>query len=61
MTLAAHNILEAFDALEPNEQQQVVVEILRRSTATGELGDDTFDEVAAEVFRAYDVEEAGSV
>jgi hypothetical protein len=35
------------------------VEILRRSTDTGELGDDTFEELAAEVFRGYDAEESG--
>jgi hypothetical protein len=59
MTLAAHNILEAFDALEPSEQQQVAVEILRRASTTEELSSDTYDEIAAEVFRTYDAEEAG--
>jgi uncharacterized membrane protein len=60
MTLAAHNILEAFDALKPNEQQQVAVEILRRASTTGEIADEAYDEIAAEVFRSYDAEESGS-
>jgi hypothetical protein len=60
MTVAAQNILAAFDALDPKEQQQVAVEILRRSAATDteELTGDVFDELAAEVFRQYDVEES---
>jgi hypothetical protein len=57
MTVAAHNVLAAFDALDPKEQRQVVAEILRRATSADELTDDAFDELAAEVFRSYDTEE----
>ncbi len=60
MTVAAHQLLAAFNALDPEEQHQVAVEILRRSNATGELTDDAFHEIAAEVFRSYDAEESRS-
>jgi hypothetical protein len=50
MTVAAHNVLAAFNALAPKEQQQVAVEILRRSATT--------DELAGEVSRRYDAEES---
>jgi hypothetical protein len=58
MTLAARNLLTAFEALDPAEQQQVAVEILRRSAAMDELTDQTFDELAADVFQSYDAEES---
>jgi hypothetical protein len=58
MTVAAHKVLDAFNALAPEEQKQVAVEILRRSSSTGELSDDAFDELTAEVFRGYDAEES---
>jgi hypothetical protein len=58
MTIEAHQVLAAFNALAPEEQQQVAVEILRRSTGTGDLNEETFDELAAEMFRRYDAEEA---
>lgn len=58
MTLAAHNILEAFDALEPREQQQVAIEILRRASTTDDLSNEAYDAIAAEVFGSYDAEEA---
>ncbi len=57
MTIAAHKVLDAFSALAPEEQQQVAVEILRRSSANGELSDEVFSELAVEVFRSYDAEE----
>jgi hypothetical protein len=60
MTFAANNVLAAFDALDPKEQQQVAVEILRRSAPADDLSDGAFDELAAEVFRSYDAEEASS-
>jgi hypothetical protein len=50
--------LNAFDALEPTEQQSVAAEILRRSVAEDELTNETFDMLAAEVFRSYDAEES---
>jgi hypothetical protein len=58
MTLAARNLLSAFESLDPAEQQQVAVEILRRSAAMGELNNQGFDELAADVFRSYDAEES---
>jgi hypothetical protein len=58
MTLAAQNILVAFDALDAEEQQRVAVEILRRSAGVEDLPDETFDELAADVFHVYDAEES---
>jgi hypothetical protein len=58
MTVDAHNVLAAFEALDPKEQQQVAVEILRRSSTTDELTDDAFDGLAAEVIRSYDAAES---
>jgi hypothetical protein len=58
MTTAVNDLLNAFDALEPAEQQRVAVEILRRSAATDELTTETFDELAAELFLGYDAEES---
>ncbi len=58
MTTIARNVLAAFDALSPAEQQQVAAEILRRSAGAGELPEAAFDELAADLFRGYDAEEA---
>lgn len=58
MTTAAHNLLNAFDALPPAEKQSVAVEILRRAVSVDELKDEAFDEVAAEIFQVYDAEES---
>ena len=58
MTTSAHNVLNAFEALEPAEQQCVVVEILRRSVTMDELTEQTFNTLAAEVFQSYDAEES---
>lgn len=58
MTTTARNLLAAFDGLDPTEQQQVAVEILRRSARVDDLPDKTFDELTAELFRGYDAEEA---
>lgn len=60
MTVAGHNVVAAFEALDPEEQRQVAVEILRRTNSAGELPEAAFDELAAEVFRAYDAEESTS-
>ena len=57
MTSSAHHLLNAFDALAPNEQQSVAIEILRRSVATEEMSDEAFNVLAAEVFQTYDAEE----
>lgn len=58
MTVAARDLLAAFDALPPNEQQQVAAEILRRTAPTCDMPDAAFGELAAELFRSYDAEEA---
>jgi hypothetical protein len=58
MSTSARNLLAAFDALPPAEQQQVVVEILRRTAPADDLPESAFDELAAELFRGYDAEEA---
>jgi len=58
MTVAANHVIAAFNALAPEEQLQVAVEILRRSSDTGELDDDAFVELAVDVFRGYDAEES---
>jgi hypothetical protein len=57
MTETARSLLTAFDALPPAEQQQVVVEILRRTAAADDLPETALDELAAELFRGYDAEE----
>jgi hypothetical protein len=58
MSTDANNLLNAFDSLQPAEQQFVAVEILRRSIVTDELTTDTLDGLAAEVFQRYDAEES---
>ena len=58
MTANARDLLAAFDALDPAEQQQVAAEILRRTAGTGDLPEATLDALAAELFRVYDAEEA---
>ncbi len=58
MTEAARNLMAAFDALSPAEQHEVTAEILRRSAAGDDLPDAALQELAAELFRGYDAEEA---
>lgn len=58
MTAATRDLLAAFDALPPGEQQEVAAEIRRRLTLSGELPEAALDELAAELFRGYDAEEA---
>jgi hypothetical protein len=60
MTVTARKLLAAFDALPPNEQQQVAAKILRRTSADDDLPEAAFDELAAELFRGYGAEEAAS-
>jgi hypothetical protein len=59
MIITAENVLAAFGALPADEQQQVATEILRRTAGTGDLPEAALDELAAELFRAYEAEEAG--
>jgi hypothetical protein len=58
MTEAVRNLLRTFDALTPAEQQLAAAEILRRSTPDGGLSEAALDELADELFRGYDAEEA---
>jgi hypothetical protein len=58
MTTAARDVLKAFEALAPAEQQQVAAEILRRTAPEGDLPEAALDELAAELFRGYEAEEA---
>jgi hypothetical protein len=58
MTQTVHDLLRAFEALPGPEQSQVAAEILRRWVPDGVLPDAAPDDIAAELFRAYDAEEA---
>jgi len=59
MTATARKLLADFDALPPDDQQQVVAEILRRTAEVGDLPETALDELAGELFHGYDAEEAG--
>ncbi len=58
MTEAARQLLNAFEALPPVDQQEVAAEIVRRATPVGDVPEAAFDELADELFRSYDAEEA---
>jgi hypothetical protein len=58
MTANARSVLAAFESLPREEQQQVAAEIIRRTGPVGDLSDAALDELAGEVFRGYDAEEA---
>ena len=60
MSTTARELLAAFDSLPCLEQQQVAAEILRRTAGVGELPVAALEELAAELFRSYDAEEAAS-
>ncbi len=62
MSAVVQHILESFDALTEADKHQVAVEILRRwtSVGTGDLSEEALVEVADELFRALDAEEAGN-
>ena len=57
MSDSARELLQAFDALPPADQQQVAAEILLRSSGTGDLPEAALHELATELFRMYDAEE----
>jgi hypothetical protein len=54
----ARKLLATFDSLPPDEQQQVAAEILRRAATAEDLPEAVLDELAAELFRSYDADEA---
>jgi hypothetical protein len=58
MTTAAYNLLSAFEALPPADQQSVAAEILRRATSVEDLSDEALHEVADSLLQSYDAEEA---
>jgi hypothetical protein len=58
MSETAHKLLAAFGALPLSDKQVVAAEILRRAGADDGLSEDGLQEVAVELFRAYDAEEA---
>jgi hypothetical protein len=58
VTETVRDLLRAFDALPPSEQRQVAVEILRRCAPDEGIPNAALDELAAELFRAYDDEES---
>jgi len=58
MTATARDVVTAFEALSPAEQQQVAAEILRRAAPADDLSAAGLEELAAELFRSYDAEEA---
>jgi len=58
VTTAARELVVAFDSLPPNEQREVAIEILRRAVPDEDLSEAAFHELAGEVFRMYDAEEA---
>ncbi len=58
MSISARELLVTFDKLSPGEQQEVAAEILRRSAAAGDLPESALNELATELFRGYDAEEA---
>ncbi len=57
MSETVRDLLRAFGALPPAEQNQVAAEILRRWTPTESLSDAALDELAAELFHGYEAEE----
>jgi hypothetical protein len=60
MKVAAAEVLAAVDALSPAEQREVAAEILRRASTDGDLSEQALDELADELFRGYDAEEAAA-
>jgi hypothetical protein len=58
MTQAAHEVLVAFEKLPVADQRQVAAEVLRRYAASEELSEAALHEMADELFRGYDAEEA---
>lgn len=59
MSVAAHEILTAFDAL-PDQDRDAVLEalLLRRPVGEGELPEAALTEMAEELFLTYDAAEA---
>lgn len=60
MTTAVQQLLNAFDSLSEADKYQAAVEILRRVPVPyeGDVPEAALDELAADLFRSYDAEEA---
>ena len=58
MSPTARAWLMAFDALAVDVQREVTTELLRRALAAGGLSDTALEALAADLFVAYDAEEA---
>jgi len=58
VTEAARELLMTFDALSPADQVAVTAVILRRAASADDLSEDALHELADELFRSYDAEEA---
>lgn len=58
MTEAARQLLMTFESLAPTDQEEVAAVLLRRAVASEELSEDALHELADELFRGYDAEEA---
>lgn len=58
MTANAREVLQAFQALPPEEQRQVMIEILRNGPDQDELSESELNQLADELFCRYDAEEA---
>lgn len=59
MSDTAQQLLDAFDTLPDDEREAVVAELLtRHPVGAGDLPDAALVELADELFRAYDAEEA---
>jgi hypothetical protein len=59
MSATARDVLVAFDKLSAANKHEVTVEILRRSAQGKDLPEQALAELADELFRGYDAEEAG--
>jgi len=58
MTTAAQDLLKVFDALPAADQHEIAVAILRRTSSAEDIPDSALHELADELFRGYDAEEA---
>ena len=52
-------MLDSFEGLSDAEKHEAALEILRRTSAAGDLTESTLVEVADELFQKLDEEEAG--
>jgi hypothetical protein len=58
MTDTARELLTTFDALSPADQQQVAAGILRRTARYDDLPEAALHQLADELFRSHDADEA---